>query len=301
MKTTKNLRKKSFGVFNTILLIVLSLYALSLILLLFWGASTSLKKLDDFYSNKIWLPSGRISAWGWENYPYVLQNFYVRSIDQLGRVIQTNILGQAINTVLYAVVGSFVTTFCCCIVSYCAAKFNFAFCKVLYPLVLVVMIIPIVGNTPSVLLLLKNTGLYDTWFGTYLMKFSFFGVYFLVFHGIYEGISSEYAEAATIDGANEYQIFFTIMLPIVKTTFYTIFMVHFIDYWNDYNTALMYMPTHPTLAYGVYYISNSADSGMSNAPSQMVSCVILALPLTIIFVAFRDKLLGNTTAGGVKE
>ena len=301
MKNTNTKKRKRINVFNAVLLVVLSLYALSLIILLIWGAFTSLKTLDDFYSNKLWLPTGSLTKWAWSNYPYVLQNFYVRSIDSLGRVLQTNIFGQLTNTVLYAIVGSLVTTFCCCLVSYCSAKFDFAFCKVLYPLVLVIMVVPIVGNTPSMLLLLKTTKLYDTWIGAYCMKFTFFGIYFLVFHGIYEGISKEYSEAATIDGANEYQIFFTIMLPLVKTTFYTVFLVHFIDYWNDYNMALMYMPTHPTLAYGVYYLSNSAESKMSNAPSQMVSCVILALPLTIIFVAFRDKLLGNTTAGGVKE
>lgn len=301
MKKIKTGKMKRLGVFNTILLVVLSFYALSLVILMLWGAMTSLKTLDDFYGNKVWLPKGPITEWAWSNYPYVLQNFYVKSKDSMGRILQTNIFGQMTNTILYAVVGSLVTTFCCCLVSYCAAKFDFAFCKVLYPLVLVVMVVPIVGNTPSILLLLKTTKLYDTWIGAYFMKFTFLGIYFLVFHGIYEGISSEYTEAATIDGANEYQIFFMIMLPLVKTTFYTVFLVHFIDYWNDYNMALMYMPTHPTLAYGVHYLSNSAESKMSNAPSQMVSCVILALPLTIIFIAFRDKLLGNTTAGGVKE
>ena len=301
MKKIKTDKLKRLGVFNAILLVVLFLYAISLVVLMLWGAMTSLKTLDDFYGNKLWLPKGHITEWAWSNYPYVLQNFYVKSKDATGRILQTNIFGQLTNTVLYAVVGSLVTTFCCCLVSYCAAKFDFVFCKILYPLVLVVMIVPIVGNTPSMLLLLKSTKLYDTWIGAYFMKFTFLGIYFLVFHGIYEGISSEYAEAATIDGANEYQIFFMIMIPLVKTTFYTVFLVHFIDYWNDYNMALMYMPTHPTLAYGVHYLKNSAESKMSNAPSQMVSCVILALPLTIIFIAFRDKLLGNTTAGGVKE
>ena len=81
------------------------------------------------------------------------------------------------------------------------------------------MIIPIVGNTPSMLLLLKNTKLYDTWLGMFLMKFNFLGLYFLVFFGIFEGISPEYTEAATIDGANRWQQFKAIILPGIKTVF----------------------------------------------------------------------------------
>ena len=65
--------------------------------------------------------------------------------------------------------------------------------------------------------------------------------------------------------------------------------------------ALLYMPTHPTLAYGVYYMSISNMNGLSSAPMRMVACVILALPITTVFVVFKDKVMGNVTMGGVKE
>ena len=148
---------------------------------------------------------------------------------------------------------------------------------------------------------LKTTNLYDTWLGNYLMKFTFLGLYFLIFHGTFAGISPEYSEAATIDGASEIQILVRIMIPLVATTFYTVFLIQFIGYWNDYNTALMYMPTHPTLAYGVYYMSVSNMNGLSSAPMRMTASSILALPLLIVFIAFRDKIMGNVTMGGVKE
>lgn len=301
MERTAKMNKKKFGAINVVLLLVLSVYALLLAVLLLWGLMTSLKTIDDFYGNKIWLPTGKLSEWGWSNFSYVFENFAVRAKDVQGRVISINILGQTVNTILYTIGGSLVTTACCCLVSYLSAKFDYFFSKVLYTTVLVVMVIPIVGNTPAMLLFLKQTNLYDNWLGTYLMRFSFLGLYFLIFHGVFEGVSPEYAEAATIDGANEYQIFFVIMLPLVKTTFYTVFLIQFIGYWNDYTMALMFMPTHPTLAYGVYYLGISNEPGLSYAPMKMVSCIILALPLTIIFVAFRDKLIGNSTMGGVKE
>lgn len=63
----------------------------------------------------------------------------------------------------------------------------------------------------------------------------------------------------------------------------------------------MYMPTHPTLAYGVYYLSISKETDFASHPMRMVACVILALPLITVFVLFRDKIMGNVTMGGVKE
>ena len=294
-------RKNGSGLLKTILLVVLILYTISLVILLLWGLSTSLKTYDDFYYNKVGLPSGSPTTWGWNNYYVVLSKFKVSwTIDRKRH--SAGIGMMTLNTVLYAIIGSLVTTTACCLVAYCAAKFKFFFSKVLYTLVLVVMVVPVVGSTPSMLLLLKNTHLYNTWLGTYLMKFNFLGIYFLVFFGIFEGISPEFTEAATIDGANQYQILFRIMLPLVKTTFYTVFLIHFIDYWNDYTMALIYMPSHPTLAYGVYYMANIENStDLALVPYRMASCMILALPLVVIFVAFRDKLLGNTMAGGVKE
>ena len=297
----KTRKKARLGVFNIALMAILILYTVLLMALLIWGCMTSLKTRGDFYDNKLGLPSGSIATWGWDNYSFVLKNFAVEKIDSLGRKISINIWGQLINTLLYAVGGGLVTTACCCIVAYLTAKFPYFFSKIVYTVVLITMVIPIVGSTPSMLLFLRQTGLYDTWLGTFLMRFTFLGLYYLIFHGVFEGISKEYSEAATLDGANEYRIFFLIILPLVKTTFYTVFLIQFIGYWNDYNMALMYMPTHPTLAYGVYYMSVSNMNGLSGAPMRMVACVILALPLITVFVLFRNKIMGNVTMGGVKE
>ena len=268
-----------------------------MISLMVWGFFTSLKTRDDFYHHKIGLPQ----EWAWSNYGFVLENFAVTVLNNVGQRIRVNILGQTINTLLYAVGGGLSTTIACCIVSYLVAKFDFRLSKIVYTTVLVTMVIPIIGSTPAYMLFMRQTNLYDTWVGEYISKFSFLGLYFLVFHGVFSGISPEYSEAATIDGANEYQIFFRIMIPLVVPTFYTVFLIQFINYWNDYTTALLFMPTHPTLAYGVYYLSVSNEQGLSSAPMRMVACVILAVPLTAVFVAFRNKVMGNVTMGGVKE
>ena len=202
-----NSKRKRWSTLNIILLVVLVLYTLLLVSLMTWGFFTSLKTRDDFYHHKIGLPQ----EWAWSNYSYVFSNFAVTVLNNVGQRVRINILGQTINTLMYAIGGGLSTTLACCIVSYLVAKFDFALSKIVYTIVLVTMVIPIIGSTPAYLLFMRQTQLYDTWIGEYLSKFSFLGLYFLVFHGVYSGISPEYSEAATIDGANDYQIFFKIM------------------------------------------------------------------------------------------
>ena len=297
----KKTNSRKMDLLSIVLFAILIVYSALLVTLMLWGVMTSLKTRSDFYSNKLWLPQGTINTWAWSNYSFVWENFAVLTFDSLGRQIRINIYLQFMNTLLYAVGGGLVTTACSCIVAYLSAKFKYWFSNLVYTIVIITMVVPIVGSMPAMIKFLKWSQLYDTWLGAYLMKFTFLGLYFLIFHGVFKGISPEYAEAATIDGANEYHIFFSIMVPLVSTTFYTVFLIQFIHYWNDYQMALLYMPTHPTLAYGVYYMSVSNMNGLSSAPMRMVACVILALPITTVFIVFKDKVMGNITMGGVKE
>jgi ABC-type maltose transport system permease subunit len=61
------------------------------------------------------------------------------------------------------------------------------------------------------------------------------------------------------------------------------------------------MPTHPTLAYGVFQMSQSTDNTLSNDPARLASCMVLAIPILVLFIAFRNKIMGNVSMGGVKE
>ncbi len=293
--------KKKLGVMNWILLVVLIVYAVSMIALFLWGISTSLKTRQDFKVNKLGLPKGMPWEWSWGNFVEVYNNFFVSLKDKGGNIVRMGILTQLFNTVFYAGVSAVITTAAYAISSYLVAKYKYWFSAFVYTFVLVTMVIPIIGSTPAVLLLLNQLHLYDTWIGNFITKFNFLGMYFLVFHAAFLGVSNEYYEAATIDGANEYRIFFSIMLPLVMPTCYTITLIKFIELWNDYNTALLFMPTHPTLAYGVFKMSISTTGGLSSPPMKIASCMFLAIPILILFIALRNKILGNVSMGGVKE
>ena len=173
-------------------------------------------------------------------------------------------------------------------------------------MVVVLMTIPIVGSTPSELQILQSLNLYDTMIGNYIQKFNFLGMYYLVYYATFKSLSNDFAEAAYVDGASEFRVMVQIVLPMVANIIGTVFLLHFIDFWNDYQTPLLYYPNHPTLAYAVFRMTNNtggADKGMEyqGVPQRVAGCMVLAIPIFAIFVAFNKLLMGNLTMGGLKE
>ena len=89
----------------------------------------------------------------------------------------------------------------------------------------------------------------------------------------------------------------------------TVFMITFINYWNDYQMALLYMPDYPTLSFFLFQVQNasaririSATETVitSEAPFRMAATVLLMVPVLLIFIVMHDKLMGNLSIGGIK-
>lgn len=293
----KKIKLKKMSVFNWIIFAVLLIYALSMILLLCWGLVTSLKYQNEFRTNKLWFAKKPT----FDNLILVFENFNVRVLKN-GEEKFINIGMQLVYTLLYAGVGSFLMTLAPCMVAYVAVKFNkYLYSKILETVVIVAMILPIVGAYPSMIQVMDALNVYDTFWGLWMQKFNFTGIYFLTFMATYRSIPKEMGEAASIDGANEYRIFFNIILPLVMNMFFTVLLIHFVEMWNDYQVSLLYTPSYPTLARGVYAIANSTVPEFSVTPVRMASCMILVIPILVLFIAFRNKLMGNLSMGGVKE
>ena len=114
-------------------------------------------------------------------------------------------------------------------------------------------------------------------------------------------IPESFSEAAKIDGAGNFTIMVTIMLPLVKTTFSTIFLIYFINFWNDYQTPLLYMPNRPTISYGLYRFGNSVNAELSSVPMQIMGSMLVFIPILLVFTLFSKKMMGNISMGGLKE
>ena len=209
---------------------------------------------------------------------------------------------MVMNTILYAGIGGLILAAVPALTAYLCSKYSFKVGKILFMVYTIVMCIPIVGNFPSELTFLRNAGLYDSFFGIFLQKMSGGGMYFFIYFAFFGTIPNTYREAAEIDGASELTIMLRIYLPLAKTMIATVFLLQFVALWNDYQGVLLYLPTHPTLAYGVYELTTSTtEPKLANTPAQMAGCMMLAIPLLILFIAFKDKLMGNLSLGGLKE
>ena len=300
---------------------VLAVYSISIILLLAWGFLTSLKSVTDFtdMGNVLGLPNTKFSAKQvrFYNYAVVLQSFSYRTGNYsyisglFGMIEHTPIVVTfplaLLNTVIYAVGGSLVGTFTTMTVAYICAKYKYKFSNAIYVTVVVAMTIPIVGAQTSMIVLLRNLGMYNSYIGMWFQKISFTGMYFLVFYAFFQGVSDTYIEAAEIDGASQFAIYLRILIPLAIKIFGTVFLLDFIALWNDYQTPLLYFPSRPTLSYLVYQMSiktsGTAQGGndTQGAPQRVAGCMILALPLLVLFIAFKDKILGTMSIGGIKE
>ena len=287
---------KKYSLLTIVILVILVGYTVSLIYPLLWGFITSFKGTLDYISNPIGFPS----RFAYENYLTAYQYFYL-TIENGANTEYIYIEEMIMNSLLYAVGGAFFATFTAAITAYATARYNYVFSKIVYWIVIVTMILPIVGNLPSEIQVTKALGLYDSIFGLYILKANFLGLYYLVFYAMFKAIPKDYEDAAKIDGASNFQIFFRIMLPMAKKIFFTIMLIQFITFWNDYQTPLLYLPTKPTLAVGLFNYSTSTINAISSTPVKLAGALMVFIPIFIIFIFTQKRLMGGMQMGGLKE
>ena len=206
------------------------------------------------------------------------------------------------NALIYALGGTIITTLSHAITAYIAARYSHhKVAAMLYPIVIVTMVLPIVGSLPSELAMMMKLGWFDQLYGLLLMKGGFLGTNFLIFYATFKGISWEYAEAAFVDGASHLRVLVQIMLPLAATSLGALGLISFITFWNDWKVNLVYIPTNwPMISYALYMLVGDGGKSGINDPRRIAAALIVATPLIILFVAFRKKLMGNLTIGGIK-
>lgn len=316
MKNANKQKSKANLIFIVVVCAILTLYAISICIPLVWGLMTSLKSFLDFdlHSNVVGLPNPKYSGNEIKlaNYALILSkfNFTKRVPFYIGNKLvvhstKVTVLQSLLNTILYSSIACVLLAVVPAIVAYICAKYNYKFMRFLYGYVVVTMIIPLVGTYASELTLLRGLGLYDTTIGFILQKLSFSGMYFLVFHAFFHSLPDTYMEAAQIDGASHFTILSRIALPMARKIIFSVMLIQFIIYWNDYQMAIMYMPTHPTLSYAIYHMTLESSSGefaeyAKIVPVKVAGAMLLAIPILIIYVLLKDKIIGNMSLGGIK-
>ena len=132
-----------------------------------------------------------------------------------------------------------------------------------------------------------------------VVSITLYGAHFFYMYAFWKGIDHSYAEAASIDGANHYQILFRVMLPQVLPSIIALFIMQFITAWNDYESTAAYMTEYPNLAYGTYAFS-VMSSYAGNIPAYFAGVMLSLLPVLALFVAFQNTIMEKVYFGGLK-
>lgn len=292
--------KRKLSLFESVVMVLLILYGVAVVGLLLWGFIASFRN-DQAVVQRPWALFQDLTL---DNYSDVFNNF--KTFKYVDGGTQTVYFEEMfLNSLLYAGGGALMQTLCTAIVAYLTAKYDNTCSKIVHYTVIVTLTLPIVGNLASMLQVTKSLKLFDSIVGSWIMKFGFNNIYYLIFYAFFKKISWEYAESAFLDGGSHYTVFFRIMLPLAMPLMATVFLLNFIQYWNDFETPYMFLPNHTTAGIMLYMSiigggGSWAGEGVIALTSQLAAAFLVFLPIFVLFLVFRNKIMGNLSEGGIK-
>lgn len=127
-----------------------------------------------------------------------------------------------------------------------------------------------------------------------------FTVYMLT--GFFGSLPVELEEAAIIDGASDFQVFFRVMLPLGLPGLITAAIFNFIGLWNEYQLALVFLndPNKSTLSLGLYSLSNGMEY-TGDWVGLLAGVVIVMIPTVLLYIFLSEKMISGITMGAVKS
>lgn len=286
-KITKTNLKNFFTnrIFFVLMFVIFALYAISIIYALLWGLFSSLKDPVEFWDFNKFFPEN----WLFSNYSEVFDTLKYNRI---------NYGGMFINSIWFAGGSALISTFMHCVTGYIFAKYNFKGKAFALSLILFTLTIPIVGNLPALYNVIFDLQLNDS--PLYLITaLGGFGSNFLIMYAFYKNIDKTFSEAAEIDGATHFGIFFKIMLPFAVGPILSISLLVFIAQWNNYEAPILFLDSLPTLSVGLYRTSEFARY-QSLEPIYMAGVMISIIPVLVAVILFGDAIMKNVTMGGIK-
>lgn len=271
-----------------IVFIVFLLFAVSYIFPFVWVLLNSFKTQTDFSSNFSGLPR----EWTFDNFA---EAFTFTSLETKDKTI-LYMLGMS---VLISLLGTAATVFFSSCAAYVCAKYDFPGRKIVFGVVIFTMIIPVVGSLPAQIDLMQTLGLYNRVIGLVFLYSGAFGSNFMLLYAFFKNLSWTYVEAAKIDGASDFRIFFTIIAPMAKGPITAIFIIVFIGLWSDYMNPYIFLNDQPTLAVGLKMLTDTMEQ-QGTYTLLFASIIIAIFPVVLFFCLFNKTIMENTAIGGLK-
>lgn len=207
-----------------------------------------------------------------------------------------------LNSAVYSVLGAVLTTFVSALCGYALAIYRFRGRGVLMGALLASLLIPATVIAQPIFLLLVQLGLNNTMLGVLLPSLVYpFGV-MLSYITALSAVPSEIIEAARIDGAGEFRIFFRISLHLMRTGLTTVLLFAFIGSWNSFLLPLLVLDDSSLypVTVGLVDWSQQSASVAQLGTLTIVGSFVSVIPILIAFIALQRYWRSGIAAGGVK-
>lgn len=266
---------------------IFMLVALSYLYILIFAIISALKTHSEVVMNPFALPQ----TWKWENFVEVTRLFEING---------KGFWEMVFNSALFSIVPAYVGEFFVCWFAYVCTKYKFPGSGLVYTIIMIVITLPLYGTGGGMYKLYHQLG----WIDSYSQMLACLGagafsMTTLYFSSYYQNMSNAYPEAAKMDGANDFQIFFRVMFPLAKPLFSAMVLTKWMGLWNNYESSMIYHPNLPTLPYAIFSF-NTEMIYRARLDILFAACVIACIPGIIMFIAFNKTLTNSVSFGGIK-
>lgn len=187
-----------------------------------------------------------------------------------------------------------------CLAGYALARLEFHGRKPVFAFLVAIMAVPGVVLLIPRFLVITNLGMFNTWWGLIIpLLVDAAGVF--IMKGFFESIPASVEEAARLDGAGTFRIFWSVVLPMAVPAVITITILSFQGSWNELSHFIVASnnPAFTTLTRGVAALASGQLGQGSQFPLRLGAAVIMTIPVAIMFFIFQKRIM-NTTGGAVK-
>ena len=287
MKTAKTkqgaIRRKS-GLVTALSYLLLSFWAVVVLFPFYWMLLTSLKSYASYNAERtpVFLPLSPTL----ENY----ENAFTAV--PLG--------GYLLNTLIFSLVTTAVMVVVSTLAAYAFARLRFPGKNLVFGLFLSMMMIPTELVVITNFVTITNLDLRNTFLWLVLPSItSVFYIYLLKEN--FEQVPEELYKAAKVDGTSDLKYLWKVMIPICRPTLVTITILKLIECWNSYVWPRLITddPAYYLVSNGIQEIRENGF-GRENVPAMMAAVVVISVPLILLFLAFRKKIMEGVSQGGTK-
>ncbi len=252
-----------------------------------WAINNSLKTADEYYKST----TAITTTWQFANYVNVFKDFKVGNVG-----ILTMLWNAIWETAMY-LIANLGSSLC---VAYALAKFRFPGHEFLWGFLIFIQIIPIFGTGAASYKLFFELGFVNNPALIWIAWGGGFDYSAFILYGTFRGIDNAYSEAAKLDGANNPQILFKLLFPMVFPSLLALMVTNFVGRWNDYTVSQIYMNKYPNLAFGLFSYKKASQYAAGSIGAYFAATIVTAIPGVLLYSLFQNVIMKNITIGGLK-